>query len=117
MFGFRKKETATCQGHYTGESTIDGIRFNMRGGVKNEIKPGVEFESYIFVRNAHGDGNMRSAIYEYEVDGIVYQRAVEHVFLPYGKIKKMAGMPCIVTYEVRNPGKSKAKKLKKNKEK
>lgn len=107
MFG-KKKNLGKCIGYYTGEGVIDGVRFNKRGGKVNGIG-GVQVEVYGLEKNVHAGGNMRYPVYEYEVDGVVYRRAREHVSYSDGRVKKMKGKQCIVIYDVDDAGKSKVK--------
>ncbi len=107
MFG-RKKYEGECIGFYTGEGVIDGKRFNERGGMVNG-NGGVQTELYFGVNNAHAGGNKRYPVYQYEVGGVVYKRAGEHVSYNSGAVAKMQGKQCRVIYDVNDPGKSKAK--------
>lgn len=104
----KKKLQGVCEGHYTGEGVLNGARFNARGGQAIEIG-NVQVEFYGLIKPARIGSNLRYPVYEYEVNGVVYRRAKEHVSYNIWKIEKMAGKPCKVFYNLDDPGKSKAR--------
>lgn len=107
MFG-KKKFQGECEGRYTGEGVIDGIRFNERGGVMSG-NGDIQAEAYIGFKNSHTSGNKRYPVYEYTVNGVAYKRAKTHVAYNSKAVEKMKDKPCKVLYDTENPGNSKAK--------